>query len=111
MHKELEQLARALPAASGSSVSAPQFSRDAVRVLGKAQELATEMGDEYVSTEHLLAGLARLGGEVADLLRRPGAHRGGAGRGVPGKVRGGDRGSPARTRRAPTRRWRSTAST
>jgi ATP-dependent Clp protease ATP-binding subunit ClpB len=73
VHKELDQLARALPAASGSSMSAPQFSRDAVRVLGKAQELATGMGDEYVSTEHLLVGLAQHGGQVADLLRRHGA--------------------------------------
>ncbi|MFI9811046.1 ATP-dependent chaperone ClpB [Saccharothrix variisporea] len=73
VHKELEQLSRALPAASGASVSAPQFSRDAVRVLGRAQELATEMGDEYVSTEHLLVGLSQHGGQVADLLRRHGA--------------------------------------
>lgn len=73
VHKELDQLTRGLPAASGSSVSAPQFSRDAVRVLGKAQELATEMGDEYVSTEHLLVGLSHHGGQVADLLRRHGA--------------------------------------
>ncbi|MCX2948309.1 ATP-dependent chaperone ClpB [Lentzea sp. NEAU-D7] len=73
VRKELEQLSRSLPSASGSTVSAPQFSRDAVRVLGKAQELATEMGDEYVSTEHLLVGLAQHGGQVADLLRRHGA--------------------------------------
>ncbi|WP_447004832.1 ATP-dependent chaperone ClpB [Saccharothrix isguenensis] len=73
VHKELEQIARGLPAASGSSVSAPQFSREAVRVLSKAQELATEMGDEYVSTEHLLVGLSHHGGQVADLLRRHGA--------------------------------------
>ncbi len=44
-----------------------------MRVLGRAQELATEMGDEYVSTEHLLVGLAQHGGQVADLLRRHGA--------------------------------------
>ncbi|MGM1058809.1 ATP-dependent chaperone ClpB [Saccharothrix sp. Mg75] len=73
VRKELEQLSRALPSASGSSVSAPQLSRDAVRVLGKAQELATGMGDEYVSTEHLLVGLAHHGGQVADLLKRHGA--------------------------------------
>ncbi|WP_033436426.1 ATP-dependent chaperone ClpB [Saccharothrix sp. NRRL B-16314] len=73
VHKELDQIARGLPAASGSSVSAPQFSRDAARVLGKAQELATEMGDEYVSTEHLLVGLSHHGGQIADLLRRHGA--------------------------------------
>ncbi|HWO58836.1 MAG TPA: ATP-dependent chaperone ClpB [Umezawaea sp.] len=73
VRKDLEQLARALPMASGSTMSAPQFSRDAARVLAKAQELATEMGDEYVSTEHLLVGLAQHGGQVADLLRRHGA--------------------------------------
>ncbi|MET9226717.1 ATP-dependent chaperone ClpB [Lentzea sp. NPDC003310] len=73
VRKELEQLSRSLPSASGSTVSAPQLSRDAVRVLNKAQELATEMGDEYVSTEHLLVGLAQHGGQVADLLRRHGA--------------------------------------
>ncbi|MFD7656852.1 ATP-dependent chaperone ClpB [Actinosynnema sp. NPDC059797] len=73
VHKELDQLSRSLPAATGSSVSAPQFARDAVRVLGRAQELATEMGDEYVSTEHLLVGLAQHGGQVADLLKRHGA--------------------------------------
>src|SRR5688572_20879333 len=73
VRKELEALSRSLPSASGSTVSAPQLSRDAVRVLGRAQELATEMGDEYVSTEHLLVGLAQHGGQVADLLRRHGA--------------------------------------
>ncbi|MDQ2582910.1 ATP-dependent chaperone ClpB [Saccharothrix yanglingensis] len=73
VHKELEQLSRSLPAASGSSVTAPQLSRDALRVLGKAQELATGMGDEYVSTEHLLVGLAQHGAQVADLLKRHGA--------------------------------------
>lgn len=73
VRKELEQLSRSLPSASGSTVSAPQLSRDAGRVLAKAQELATEMGDEYVSTEHLLVGLAQHGGQVADLLRRHGA--------------------------------------
>ncbi|MDT7781871.1 MAG: ATP-dependent Clp protease ATP-binding subunit ClpB [Pseudonocardiales bacterium] len=73
VRKELEQVSRSLPSASGSTVSAPQLSRDTVRVLGRAQELATEMGDEYVSTEHLLVGLAQHGGLVADLLRRHGA--------------------------------------
>ncbi|TWP53008.1 ATP-dependent chaperone ClpB [Lentzea tibetensis] len=73
VRKELEQLSRSLPSASGTTVSAPQLSRDAARVLSRAQELATEMGDEYVSTEHLLAGLAQYGGQVADLLRRHGA--------------------------------------
>ncbi|HYH32731.1 MAG TPA: ATP-dependent chaperone ClpB, partial [Pseudonocardia sp.] len=47
--------------------------RDALAAIKAAQQLATEMGDEYVSTEHLLVGLASAGGPVADLLRRHGA--------------------------------------
>ena len=70
---DLERLSHALPSATGATVSAPQFSPPAVRSLTHAQRLATEMGDEYVSTEHLLAGLAAEGGPVADLLRRHGA--------------------------------------
>jgi ATP-dependent Clp protease ATP-binding subunit ClpB len=70
---ELEQLSHGLPSATGATVSAPQFSPPAVRSLTHAQRLATEMGDEYVSTEHLLAGLAAEGATVAELLRRHGA--------------------------------------
>src|SRR5690242_16183803 len=70
---ELTQLSNRLPSASGSTVSAPQLSREALSALNAAQQLATEMGDEYVSTEHLLVGLAEAGGPVAQLLRRHGA--------------------------------------
>ncbi|SHE59227.1 ATP-dependent chaperone ClpB [Streptoalloteichus hindustanus] len=70
---ELDPLANRLPSASGATVARPQFSGEAVRVLTHAQQLATEMGDEFVSTEHLLVGLAAEGGQVADLLRRHGA--------------------------------------
>ena len=70
---ELDGLARRLPAATGNTVAAPQLDRDAVRSLTHAQRLATEMGDSYVSTEHLLVGLATDGAAVADLLRRHGA--------------------------------------
>ena len=70
---ELTQLSNRLPSASGSTVSAPQLSREALAAVSAAQQLATEMGDEYVSTEHLLVGLADAGGPVAQLLRRHGA--------------------------------------
>ncbi|MQA11080.1 MAG: ATP-dependent chaperone ClpB [Pseudonocardiaceae bacterium] len=70
---ELEPLAKALPSATGATVSAPQFDGDAVRSLTHAQRLATEMGDEYVAAEHVLVGLAAEGRSVGDLLRRHGA--------------------------------------
>ena len=63
-----------LPSASGSSVASPQLSNATYKVLNAAQELAKERGDEYVSTEHLLIGLAKDGGlGVADVLAQVGA--------------------------------------
>jgi ATP-dependent Clp protease ATP-binding subunit ClpB len=70
---EVTQLGNRLPSAAGSTVGAPQLSREALAAISAAQQLATEMGDEYVSTEHLLVGLAEKGGQVAQLLRRHGA--------------------------------------
>ena len=99
-----------LPSASGATVAAPQFSRDLHKVLTAAAKQAEELRDEYVSTEHLLVGLAADGGPVAELLRRHGATAGRAARGVPAGPRLGP-GHHRRTPRAPTRRWRSTAST
>ena len=63
-----------LPSASGQTVQTPQFSPSAFRVLQAAQDTARERGDEYVSTEHLLVGLAEHGGPgVADELTSLGA--------------------------------------
>ncbi|GAA3557337.1 ATP-dependent chaperone ClpB [Amycolatopsis ultiminotia] len=73
VHKELDPIIHALPSATGATVSSPQFDAHAVKALTQAQQLATELGDEYVSTEHLLVGLAGEGGQVADLLKRHGA--------------------------------------
>ncbi|MBP2364995.1 ATP-dependent chaperone ClpB [Pseudonocardia parietis] len=73
VRQDVTALGNRLPSASGSSVSAPQLSRDALAAITAAQQLATEMGDEYVSTEHLLVGLADRGGPVAQLLQRHGA--------------------------------------
>jgi ATP-dependent Clp protease ATP-binding subunit ClpB len=87
---ELAQLGNRLPSAAGATVSAPQLSRDSLAAIGAAQQLATEMGDEYVSTEHLLVGLATTRSAVADLLRRHGATPD-ALREAFGRVRGGSR--------------------
>ncbi|MGH3783760.1 MAG: Clp protease N-terminal domain-containing protein, partial [Pseudonocardiaceae bacterium] len=70
---ELEAITQRLPSAIGSTVVAPMFDRQALRALTDAQNLATEMGDSYVSTEHLLVGLAAQGGAVGQLLSRHGA--------------------------------------
>jgi len=67
-----EQITR-LPQAAGATVSAPQTSRQLLATLATAGKLAREMTDEYVSTEHLLVGLATDGGQAATLLREAGA--------------------------------------
>ena len=64
----------ATPSASGSSVQSPQLAPGTFRVLRAAEDVARNGGDEFVSTEHLLVGLAETGGDgVADLLTRQGA--------------------------------------
>src|SRR5688500_17132427 len=64
VRSELTQLGNRLPSASGSTVSAPQLSRPALGAINAAQQLATVMGDEYVSTEQHRVGLAVAGGAV-----------------------------------------------
>jgi ATP-dependent Clp protease ATP-binding subunit ClpB len=67
-----QQLAR-LPKAAGATVSAPETSRPLLASLATAGKRAKEMQDEYVSTEHLLVGLATDGGAAAKLLAEAGA--------------------------------------
>ncbi len=77
---EAQALVDRLPSSSGAT-SQPQLSRESLAAITSAQQLATEMGDEFVSTEHLLVGLA--GGigraasagdsDVAKLLSNAGA--------------------------------------
>src|SRR5450631_4400183 len=68
-----EQIADRLPRASGATVSTPGMDRPSMQVIAAAAKRASERGDEYISTEHLLVGLTDEGGEVATLLERHGA--------------------------------------
>jgi len=68
VRSKAEAILVGLPRASGANVAAPGLSRSLMAVMAVAQTKAKEVGDEYVSTEHLLVGLADSGGEVAELL-------------------------------------------
>ncbi|MGC5165803.1 ATP-dependent chaperone ClpB [Luteimicrobium sp. DT211] len=63
----------ALPSAAGSAVAQPTASRATSAVLDLAGKEATSLGDQYVSTEHLLIGLAGAASPAADILRAAGA--------------------------------------
>ena len=79
-----------LPSAAGPSVAEPTLSREFVNALGAAEQIARPLGDEYVSTEHILGGLARVGGAVARQLKEAGATEESLVAAFP-TVRGGDR--------------------
>ncbi|CAM3906363.1 ATP-dependent chaperone ClpB [Tsukamurella ocularis] len=67
-----QELVDRKPKASGSTTT-PQLSRESIASISAAQKLATEMGDQFVSTEHVLYGLAEAGGEAAQVLTSAGA--------------------------------------
>ncbi|CDR08146.1 ATP-dependent chaperone ClpB [Streptomyces iranensis] len=68
-----ERLLAALPSVQGSTVAPPQASRDLLAVIADATQRARELGDDYVSTEHLLIGIAAKGGQAGELLDQQGA--------------------------------------
>jgi len=72
VHREAQNLVDRLPKTTGATTT-PQLGREALAALTAAQHLATELDDEYVSTEHLMVGLASGESDVAGLLKRHGA--------------------------------------
>ena len=79
----------ALPSASGSSTSQPQASRQLTAAIAQAETEMQQMGDEYVSTEHLLIGIAASKpNQSAEILERNGVTAASLRKAVPG-VRGG----------------------
>jgi ATP-dependent Clp protease ATP-binding subunit ClpB len=73
VQSKAQALAGRLPSASGSTVASPNLSRQSAAVINAASDEARSLGDDYISTEHLLVGLAKEGGETAALLREVGA--------------------------------------
>ncbi|TFV67275.1 UNVERIFIED_ORG: ATP-dependent chaperone ClpB [Bacillus sp. AZ43] len=66
---------RRMPSVSGATVPAPSPSRELLRVINAAGEQSSALGDEYISTEHLLVALAGSEGEAGDVLTGAGATR------------------------------------
>ena len=66
LEESLQRMLSALPKVSGGE---PYLSSDATKVLDKAEDIATEMKDEYVALEHLFLALAEVDTPVARLLK------------------------------------------
>ncbi|MFF7737391.1 ATP-dependent chaperone ClpB [Streptomyces sp. NPDC007984] len=68
-----ERVLAGLPSVTGSTVAPPQPNREMLAVVADAQARAKDLGDEYLSTEHLLIALAAKGGAAGEVLSRQGA--------------------------------------
>ncbi|MFF0458104.1 ATP-dependent chaperone ClpB [Nocardia africana] len=72
VRREAQDIVDRLPRATGATTQ-PQLGREALAALTAGQRLATELGDEYVSTEHVVVGLADGDSDVSQLLLKYGA--------------------------------------
>ncbi|MGK8502217.1 ATP-dependent chaperone ClpB [Nocardia asiatica] len=72
VRREAQDIVDRLPRATGATTT-PQLGREALAAITAAQRLATELGDEYVSTEHVMVGLADGDSDVTMLLTKYGA--------------------------------------
>ena len=72
LRSELEQVKDKLPVVKGASVSGQYLSNDSKELFDRAQKAADELGDEYISSEHILIGMIEAKGEVSRLLKQHG---------------------------------------
>lgn len=70
--KTLDAILKSFPKVSSGE---QYFSNNAGKVLQKATDFAREMGDEYVSVEHLFLGLLSVGDQVSDMLKHAGLNQ------------------------------------
>ncbi len=73
MRSGAERILAGLPSVTGSTVAPPQPNRELLAVIADCGRARQELGDEYLSTEHLLIGIAAKGGASGELLTRQGA--------------------------------------
>jgi ATP-dependent Clp protease ATP-binding subunit ClpB len=71
--QETAGLLARLPAAAGSTVSSPAYGRATLQVLQSSEQLADSLGDEFISTEHLMVGIATVDSPAKDALVAAGA--------------------------------------
>ena len=71
--REAGELISSYPSAEGQGMANPGINRDLQTALSTAQDLAGELGDEYVSADVLLAGIAKGKDDAAELLHKRGA--------------------------------------
>jgi ATP-dependent Clp protease ATP-binding subunit ClpB len=72
---ELEQRIQKLPVVKGASVSGQYLSNTSKALFDDAQKSADSLGDEYISSEHVLIGMLDSKSEAAGLLKEHGVKK------------------------------------
>jgi ATP-dependent Clp protease ATP-binding subunit ClpB len=67
--KVVDSILERLPKVQGASVSGQYLSNTSKELFDVAQKEGSKLGDEYISSEHVLIGMASIKGEVANLLK------------------------------------------
>ena len=69
LREDLQRQIKSFPVVKGSSVSGQYLSNNSKAVFDAAQNRATDLGDEYISSEHVLLGIAASKGETGEYLK------------------------------------------
>jgi len=72
LRDDLQRQIKSFPVIKGSSVSGQYLSNNSKAVFDAAQKRATDLGDEYISSEHILLGIAASKGETGEYLKKNG---------------------------------------
>ncbi|MGD8426739.1 MAG: ATP-dependent chaperone ClpB [Balneolaceae bacterium] len=75
LKSELEQRIDKLPVVKGASVSGQYLSNNSKELFDKAQNSANSLGDEYISSEHILIGMLESKNETGHLLKQHGVKK------------------------------------
>ncbi|REL33063.1 ATP-dependent chaperone ClpB [Rhodohalobacter sp. SW132] len=73
LREELDRQIKSFPIVKGASVSGQYLSNSTKTVFDAAQQYANDLGDEYISSEHVLMGIVDSKGDAGTYLKNQGA--------------------------------------
>ncbi len=73
--EQLEKKIKTFPIVKGASVSGQYLSNNTKALFDKAQKEADDLGDEYISSEHILLGMIGASSETSSMLKSQGVSR------------------------------------
>ncbi|MDZ7720473.1 MAG: ATP-dependent chaperone ClpB [Balneolaceae bacterium] len=75
LQERLDRMIKKFPVVKGASVSGQYLSNKTKEVFDKAQTEADELGDEYISSEHVLLGILQVSSEAGSTLKEMGVQK------------------------------------